>query len=128
MRHCGTFYSCVLVALVLLVGEAAAVSDQEAAQLKSRLTPVGAERAGNAAGTIPPWMGGYTVNLSNYRNGEPRLDPFVGERALFSITAKNFESYSDRLPEGAKRLFEKNPGYRMDIYRSHRTAAAPEWV
>ena len=24
------------------------------------LTPVGAERAGNAAGTIPPWTGGIT--------------------------------------------------------------------
>ena len=32
------------------------------------------------------------------------------------------------LPEGAKALFAKQPDYRMDIYPSHRSAAAPDWV
>ncbi len=39
----------------------AAVSADEAAKLKSSLTPVGAEKAGNAAGTIPAWDGGALV-------------------------------------------------------------------
>ena len=48
-----------LVTLVLcgaLAGAAvkAAVTDREAAALKSGLTPLGATRAGNEAGTIPP--------------------------------------------------------------------------
>ena len=53
-------------ALTVLVGAAvlatgmaqAAVSAQEAAKLGTTLTPVGAEKAGNAAGTIPAWEGG----------------------------------------------------------------------
>ena len=36
----------------------AAVSPDEAAKLGSTLTPVGAEMAGNASGTIPAWTGG----------------------------------------------------------------------
>ncbi len=35
-------------------GALAGVSAGEAAQLKSSLTPLGAEKAGNAAGSIPP--------------------------------------------------------------------------
>ena len=33
------------------------------------LTPVGAERAGNEAGTIPPWTGGITQPPASYRPG-----------------------------------------------------------
>jgi hypothetical protein len=38
-----------VLAMAALVPAWAVVSSQEAAELKSRLTPVGAERAGNAA-------------------------------------------------------------------------------
>src|SRR5581483_1991005 len=106
----------------------AAVTAQEAASLKSDLTPLGATRAGNAAGTIPPWTGGYRTVTPGYSEGAPRPDPFAGEKPAFSITAANFRDYADKLPEGAKRLFEKNSDYRMDIYPTHRTAAAPDWV
>jgi len=92
------------------------------------LTPLGAQRAGNAAGTIPAWTGGYTTATPGYREGAPRADPFSGEKPLFSITSRNYRNYADKLPEGAKQLFEKYPDYRMDIYASHRTAAAPDWV
>ncbi len=101
---------------------------QDAAALKSDLTPVGAERAGNAAGTIPAWTGGYTTIAPGYQQGAPRPDPFAKDKPLFSITARNFRDYADRLPEGAKLLFAKYPDYRMDIYPSHRSAAAPDWV
>jgi len=39
----------------------AAVSDSEANRLGQDLTPLGAERAGNASGTIPAWDGGITT-------------------------------------------------------------------
>ncbi len=122
-----------LLWVILIIGSAAAganaaVSGQESLALKSRLTPLGAERAGNAAGTIPAWTGGVTASPPGYRQGALRPDPFPGEKPLFSITSRNFRDYADRLPEGAKRLFEVNPDYRMDIYPSHRTAAAPDWV
>ena len=109
-------------------GAFAGVTLQEASELKSRLTPVGAERAGNAAGTIPAWTGGSVTPPPGYRTGALRPDLFAGDKVLFSITARNFRDYADQLPEGAKSLFERDPAYRMDIYPSHRSAAAPDRV
>lgn len=106
----------------------AAVSAREAATLKTQLTPLGAEREGNKAGTIPPWTGGYTKSPPGYREGDVRADPFAGEKPLFAITSKNYQTYADRLPEGAKALFRKYPDYRMEIYPTHRSAAAPDAV
>jgi hypothetical protein len=106
----------------------AAVTPQEAGQLKSALTPMGAERAGNKDGTIPAWTGGYTTAGSAGRGSALRPDPFAAEKPLFAITPTNFEKYADKLPEGAKILFRKYPDYRMDIYPTHRTAAFPASV
>jgi len=106
----------------------AAVSEEQASQLKTRLTPLGAERAGNADGTIPAWTGGYTASVPGYQEGAPRPDPFSTEKPVFSITAANYRDYAAKLPEGVKHLFETNPGYRMDIYPTHRSAAAPASV
>lgn len=123
----GIILGCAAVMLSASVA-LAAVSEDEAGQLKTRLTPLGAERAGNAEGTIPAWTGGYTIAAPGYQEGAPRPDPFAGEKPLFSITAGNYRAYAAKLPEGAKILFEKNPSYRMDIYPTHRSAAAPAWV
>jgi hypothetical protein len=131
MKHTRSVsYICVLAILTLPLAHVAdaAVSDQQAALLKSRLTPVGAERAGNADGTIPAWTGGYGTVASGYQIGAARPDPFANDKPLFSISAKNYREYADRVPEGAKHLFEQYPGYRMDIYPTHRSAAAPDWV
>ena len=119
------------IALICLAGAApagAAVSAAQAEQLKTELTPLGAERAGNKDHSIPPWTGGYTTAPAGYREGDARPDPFAAEKPLFAITAKNVDSYADRLPEGAKALFRKYPDYRMDIYPTHRSAAAPASV
>ncbi len=113
---------------VLAAPACAAVSAQEAAALHGALTPVGAERAGNADGSIPPWTGGITAGPPAYTEGAPRADLFPGERPLFSITAANAPHYAGRLPEGATALFRAMPDFRMDIYPSHRTAALPQPV
>lgn len=129
MRHVISILAAA--ALVCFVGSTtalAAVSVAQAEQLKSALTPVGAERAGNKDHTIPPWTGGYTTAPAGYRQGDVRADPFAGEKPLFTITSKNADAYADRLPEGAKALFRKYPDYRMDIYPTHRSAAAPAAV
>jgi len=106
----------------------AAVSEEEAAQLKSTLTPMGGERAGNEDGTIPAWDGGYTKVDPGWKNGDPRPDPFADEKPLYSITSQNMEQYADKLSDGDKLMLQKYPTYRMDVYPSHRTAAAPQWV
>ena len=105
---------------LLVLATAAATNSEEA-----RLTPVGAERAGNATGTIPAWTGGFTASSPGYSAASPRRDPFSDEKPLFAVTAANYQRYADALPEGQKALFAKFPDYRMEIYPSHRTAAFP---
>ena len=126
MRPPGTLSLCVLM-MVAWAPASASISSQEAAELKSRLTPVGAERAGNGDGTIPAWTGGIT-SAPGYVPGAPRADFFASDKPLFSITARNFRDHADKLPEGAKALFAKQADYRMDIYPARRSAAAPDWV
>lgn len=107
----------------------AGVGADEAAKLKSDLTPFGAEKAGNKDGTIPAWTGGYTKPIPGDQPGGKRGDPFKGEKPLFSINAKNAQQYADKLAEGTAALLAKYPdSYRIDVYPTHRTAAAPAWV
>ena len=52
----------VMALSVLAANVMAAVSPEEAAKLGTSLTPVGAEKAGNADGSIPAWTGGIPKN------------------------------------------------------------------
>ncbi|HSW04841.1 DUF1329 domain-containing protein [Aquabacterium sp.] len=106
----------------------AAVSADEAAKLKTTLTPLGAERAGNKDGSIPPWDGGMSKAPAGYKSGEPRPDPFPSEKPLLSINAKNMDQHAAKLSDGVKALMKKYPDFRIDVYPTHRTAAAPQWV
>ena len=45
----------------------AAVTAEEAAKLKTELTPLGAEKAGNKDGSIPAWSGGFTTPIAGDR-------------------------------------------------------------
>ncbi|MES2264878.1 MAG: DUF1329 domain-containing protein [Pseudomonadota bacterium] len=115
--------------LLLLAGAAGAATPEEAAQLKTKLTPLGGERAGNKEGTIPAWTGGMTEAIPGFTNGGKRPDPFASEKPLYSITAKNAEQYADKLSDGVRAMLKKYPDtYRLDVYPTHRTAAAPQWV
>jgi hypothetical protein len=106
----------------------AAVSAEEAAKLKTTLTPLGAERAGNADGSIPAWDGGFTTVPAGYKGGDPRADFFAAEKPLLQITKANMAQYAQKLSEGDKALLDKHASYRIDVYPSHRTASAPQWV
>jgi len=106
----------------------AKVSEEEAARLGAELTPVGAERAGNADGTIPAWTGGITEAPPGWKPGDPRIDPFAGDEKLFSIDRGNVEQYKDRLSPGQVALIERFDGYRMDVYPTRRSCGFPEWV
>ncbi len=106
----------------------AAVSADEAAKLKSELTPFGAEKAANKDGSIPAWTGGYTTAIPGDKAGGSRGDPFKADKPLFSISAKNVDQYADKLADGTKAMFKKYPEYRIDVYPTRRSAAAPQWV
>jgi hypothetical protein len=63
---------CGVLALSLVAANVmAAVSPQEAAKLGTTLTPVGAEKAGNADGSIPAWTGG--IPKKRRRGGQQGL-------------------------------------------------------
>lgn len=106
----------------------AAVSAEDAAQLKTTLTPMGAERAGSKDGAIPAWTGAPTAGAALDASGR-RPDPFAAEKPLFTVDAKNSAQYADRLTEGSKALLQKySDTFRIDVYKTHRTGIAPQWV
>jgi hypothetical protein len=97
--------------------------------LQSTLTPLGGEKAGNKEGTIPAWTGGHTKPIAGFKNGGRRdADPFSGDKPLYSITGKNMEQYAAKLSDGSKAMLKRYPSYRIDVYPTHRSAAAPQWV
>lgn len=118
---------CVVSSLNPIVAQAA-VSAEEAQQLKSSLTPMGAERAGNKEGTIPAWTGGELKVPADYKPGQRRADPYSNEKPLYSITAKNMAQYADKLSDGQKAMLQRYPAYRIDVYPTHRNAVAPQFV
>ncbi|MDR6959616.1 hypothetical protein J2W43_003616 [Pseudomonas brassicacearum] len=129
MQNSTLLNTCLLTLALAGVSLAqAAVPPEQVARLKSELTPFGAERAGNADGSIPAWDGGYTKVVAGYKPGDKRPDPFAGDKPLYSIKASNMEQYAGQLAEGTKLLLKKYPDYRLDVYPTHRSAAAPQWV
>ncbi|MCX7060347.1 MAG: DUF1329 domain-containing protein [Gammaproteobacteria bacterium] len=116
-----------LFAAVSLVGipAHAKVSADEAAKLGKELTPVGAEKAGNKAGTIPAWTPQSQIA---YKKGEYPSDPALeAEKPLFTITAADVGKYAAQLTEGHKELFKRYPAtYKMIVYPSHRNFNFPE--
>ncbi|MBN3815848.1 DUF1329 domain-containing protein [Paraburkholderia sp. Se-20369] len=108
------------------VGARGAVSADEGAKLKTTLTPLGAEREGSKDGTIPAWTGGDVKGGT--LSGGQRGDPFASEKPHYSITAQNVAQYADKLTDGQQAMFKKYPDYRIDVYPTHRTGIAPQWV
>src|SRR3954470_6487773 len=103
---CGLIF---LGALCVAVTTFAKVLPEEAARLEADLTPIGAERAGNAAGTIPPWTGGITRPPAGYEPGDHHPDPYPDDAILFTITAANVEEHAAHLSDGQKALLAAYP-------------------
>ncbi|MDM4770107.1 DUF1329 domain-containing protein [Solimonas sp. SE-A11] len=112
------------VLLLAAVPAAARVTEREAAQLGARLTPVGAEKAGNQDGSIPAWVPG---KQRGSLAGEFYTDPAVeADKPLYTITRANMAQYAPRLSEGHKKLLAAHDSYKMLVYPSHRQSAWPE--
>lgn len=107
----------------------AQVTADEAKQLGATLTQYGATRAGNKDGTIPEYTGGLTKAPADFKPGSGFwADPYKDEQATLRIDAKNYTQYADKLSDGQKELFKKAPGFYMDVFPTHRTAAVPDKV
>ena len=123
----------LLVALSLAVTTVpvwAKVSQAEVDKLKTELTPVGAERAGNKDGSIPKWEGGLTKAPGCFKGaGSWYCDPYEADKPKFTITKANLDQYKGQLTDGQKALFAKyGDTYKMNVYPTRRSGAFPEFV
>ncbi|GAC1033143.1 DUF1329 domain-containing protein [Pseudomonas sp. No.21] len=114
------------VLCALMAAMALAASFTAAAEA---LTPLGAEAAGNADGSIPAWTGGFSRGITWSDIPKQFVDPFAGDPVKFSIDASNYETYRDNLTPGQIEQLRRNPdGYRLNVYETRRTARYPEHV
>ena len=91
--------------------------------LKTTLTPMGAERAGNADGSIPSWAGPFSVPEGTTAN----MAVFTDEKPLYTVDATNLSRYDNLVTAGVQKMMRKY-GYSIQVYQCHRTAAAPQYV
>ena len=117
-----------LVTLMSVGSAYAAVTAEEAKRLQGDLTPWGAERAGNADGSIPAWTGGWVVKGDPVKPGQHRPDVHPEDKVVVSISAKNMAEHKDRLTPNLMALMQKYPDFRIDVYPTRRTTAYPEWA
>ncbi|MGH7186803.1 MAG: DUF1329 domain-containing protein, partial [Pseudomonadota bacterium] len=111
-----------LAVLLIATPALAKVGPDEAGKLGAVLTPNGAEKAGNAAGTIPAWDGG--MSKTDLKRGD---DPFAADKPLYTVSAANVAQHAGVLTEGYKALFRTFPDYKMVVYPTRRTASHPNW-
>lgn len=123
-----TRLSVLLLSVLTASSVWAKVTQQQAARLGIDLTPMGAEKAGNASGSIPAWTGGITTPVAGYEEDQFHLDPYSKDRVLHVITAKNWENYKEHLSQGQIELLKRHPGYSINVYPSRRSAAYPQFV
>jgi hypothetical protein len=108
---------------------ATVAADRDFSRLGKDLTPVGAERAGNADGTIPAWEGGLTTPPAGWTPQQGYVDPFPGDKPLLTITAENASQHAAKLTPGMQALLKKYPQqFRMNVYVTRRTAALPKEI
>jgi len=98
-------------------------------QLGNSLTPIGAEKAGNAAGTIPEWTGGLPTDAGKALADNFYEDPFKGQQPEMVITAQNYQQHKENLTPGQVAMFERYPEtFKMPVYKTERTVGYPQSV
>ncbi|WP_374322344.1 DUF1329 domain-containing protein [Aquipseudomonas alcaligenes] len=106
----------------------ARVDAAQAARLGQDLMPLGGERAGNAAGTIPSWEGGLSTPPANYQPGMHHPDPYAADQELYRVDKSNMAQYKALLAPGYQKLLEKSPDYYLRVLPSRRSAASPQRI
>lgn len=117
-----------LVLTVVSFACLAQVGAGEANRLGRELTPLGGERAGNAAGTIPSWTGGVKEPPPGYKPGIHHPDPFATDRELYRIDAHTVDKYRTVLSPGYQHLLKSQPTYLLRVFPTRRSAASPERI
>ena len=111
-------------------GAASGISVGAAGRSSGELTPVGAERDGNASGTIPPWTGGLTPSQwpATFKKGQRLVDPYPTDRPVFTITGANLAEHKRQLSVGHQELLRRYPSYRLPVYTTRRAVAYPQAI
>jgi hypothetical protein len=121
-------YIALLSVLSLALLATLRVPTAQQAGLPANLMPLGGEKAGNAAGTIPAWDGGITRPPAGYVPGKHYVDPYAADKPLFTVTQQNMEKYAGQLGDGHKAMFKTYPSFKMIVYPTRRSASAPQRV
>lgn len=130
-RSAAWLSSLLASSLALALGSTAqaAVSPQEAAKLGTSLTRTGAEQAANSDGSIPAYAGGLTTAPAGFKAGDTvRPNPFADEQPILVIDGKNIDQYQHQVSATAAELARRFPGFRMDVFPTHRSLALPEVI
>ncbi len=117
-----------LALLVALPSVRAELGPDELARLGKDLTPLGAEMAGNADGTIPAWEGGITTPPAGYEPGDHHPDPYAKDAVLLTITGKNVDQHADKLSPGQQALLRTYDTYTIPVYPTRRSASVPQRI
>ncbi len=119
---------CIILAAQSKV--AAKVPPAEANKLGTTLTPFGAVKEGNKAGTIPPWEGGIKEIPEDYEGpGNHHVDPFADDKAKLIISNSNYLTHAQVLTPGQLGMFEAYPDtFEMHIYPTRRSQSLPDWI
>ncbi len=130
MRTLTKFTLSACIGLTLGIGQAfAGAQPDQIHRLSEDLTPMGSERAGNAAGTIPEWTGGITTPPAGYSPGDHHPNPWPEDKPLYRVTGANYQEYAEQLSPGQMATFAKYPDtYYMDVYQSRRSTSFPEHI
>jgi hypothetical protein len=120
-------FACLVTAAITAPAPAKAqAAPPDATLLGTSLTPMGAERAGNADGSIPAWTGGLTGPA--LPADKPVVRPvFTGEAPLYEVSQSNMAQYQALLTPGTQQMI-KQFGFSLKVFPTHRTAAAPQFV
>ncbi len=121
-----TSWAALAVGAAIAMPAVAELSAADLAKLGTTLTPIGAEKAGNAAGSIPAWDGGITKVMPGYKAGGYYPDPYASDKPLFTIDQSNVDKYRDNLAPGQVAMIKKYPDYKMVVYPTHRSASFPQ--
>jgi len=121
--------SSLLAASLLASPVMAKMTEAEIARLSKDLTFSGAERAGNADGTIPAYTGGIKEIPACDKGDTFLCNPYADDKPLFVITAANMAEHKDKLSPGQIAMFKTYPdSYKIPVYISRRSSNVPERV
>lgn len=118
---------CSAVLAALTTAAQAKVDEAQAARLGQELTPIGAEKAASADGSIPAWEGGITKAPADYKPGMHHPDPFAADQPLLTITKANVAEHKALLSPGQLAMFDAYPdSFKMVVYPTRRSASYPQ--